>query len=158
MSTDPERPELPSDEEIEARLAKIRDNLGVDLDDVDSKLDDILANTRADRLDEEEHDAYQQKLDELDEKIRKAKATRATSEPKRDSFSGGLDQKSSLSMGLGLTLAYTIIGAPIVGYGAGLLMNKLTGAQGWQIWLTLLGSIIGIGWVAMVTNRHGNRL
>ena len=89
--------------------------------------------------------------------MKKAKQSRAATQPKQNTLSGSLDQKSSLSMGMGFTLAYTIVGTPILGYGIGLLINKLTHTDGWQIWLALLGSVIGIGWVVMITNRHGDR-
>ncbi len=160
MSHEPEKPELPSDDEIEARFQKIRENLHPDLEDVDLQLAGILDNTKADRIEDDEHAAYHAKLDDIDAKLAKAKQAKdvATNKAKDTSISGSLDQKGSLSMGLGLSMAYTIIGAPILGYLAGLGINKLTGTQGWQIWLTLLGSIIGIGWVATVTNRNQDRL
>ena len=148
-----------SDEEIEARFARIKQGLSTDLEDVDDKLSEILANTKAERLKDEEHEAYMGKLSDIDAKIQDAKLKydKARKPANDGSLSGSMDQKSSMTMGMGISLAYTIIGAPIVGYGLGILINKLTHTQGWEIWLTLGGSILGIVWVVMVTNRHGNK-
>lgn len=160
MSHEPEKPELPSDDEIEARFNKIREGLSSDLDDIDLKLEKILANTNVDdeKVAEEEHEQFDQRIRDLEHKVKTAQngANQATSSS--GSLSGSLDQKSSLSTGLGLSLAYTIIGAPLLGYAVGLGINKLTGTQGWQIWLTLIGSVIGIGWTMMVVNRNNDRL
>ncbi len=157
MSEEPEKPNLPTDEEIEARFSKIRENLTADVDDVDDKLEGILKNTKVDRLDESEHDEYLSKLDEMDAKLKHARETQQKAQPKHNTLSGSLDPKSSVAMGMGLSLAYTIIGSPIVGFGAGLLINKATGTQGWQIWMTLIGFMIGMGYVVMVQKRHGDR-
>ena len=74
MSHDPDKPEMLSDEEIEARFARIKQGLSTDLDDVDDKLSEILANTKAERLKEEEHEAYMGKLSDIDAKIQDAKS------------------------------------------------------------------------------------
>ena len=157
MPNEPEKPELPSEDEIEARFNKIRENLHPDLDDVDLKLAGILDNTKVEPIPESEHDEYRSKLAELDEKMKQAKQNRDKGKPSTmsGSISGSLDQKSSVSMGLGFMLAYTIVGTPLLGFGVGILINKVTHTDGWQIWLTLLGSVIGLSWVIMVTNRHG---
>ena len=157
MSEEPEKPNLPSDEEIEARFSKIRENLTTDVDDVDEKLGHILAGTHVDRLDEAEHDEYLSKLADVDAKLKQARQSQENTKPKHESLTGSLDQKSSVAMGMGLSMAYTIIGSPIVGYGIGLLVNKVTGTQGWQIWLTLIGFVIGLGYVVIVQKRHGDR-
>ena len=57
MPNEPEKPEMPSEDEIEARFNKIRENLHPDLEDVDLKLAGILDDTKVDRLAEEEHEA-----------------------------------------------------------------------------------------------------
>lgn len=158
MTNEPEKPELPSDDEIEARFSKIRENLTVQLDDVDHKLDGILDKTVADGIPQEEHEAYSDRISQLENKIKQAKTGYRDPSVDKASLSGSLDQKSSLSTGLGLSLAYTIIGTPMLGYGVGLLINKATGTQGWHIWLTLIGSVIGIGWTIMVVNRNNDRL
>ncbi len=160
MSQDPEKPELPSDEEIEARFHKIRENLSTDLDDIDLKLEKILSDTNVDdqKVAPEEHEQYDQRIRDLEHKVKTAQNAANTTTSSSGSLSGSLDRKGSLSTGLGLSLAYTIIGTPLLGYAVGLGINKLTGTQGWQIWLTLIGSVIGIGWTMMVVNRNNDRL
>jgi hypothetical protein len=150
--------QLPSDEEINARFEKLKESLKIELDDVDGKLSNILGATEAPRVPEEVHEEMLSKVEQIEARAAKAKQVYDQTKPQDNSLSGGLDKKTSLSMGLGLMMAYTIIGMPMAGFGLGLLINKATGTQGWQIWLTLIGSIIGIGWVIMVSNRQANRL
>jgi F0F1-type ATP synthase assembly protein I len=150
--------QLPSDEEINARFEKLKESLKVDLDDIDGKLAHILEETEAPKVPDDLQDEVSRKLDALEARAAKAKQTLDKTKPQANSLSGGMDQQSALGMGMGLTLAYTIIGTPLLGYGAGMLINKSTGTNGWQIWLTLLGAVIGIGWVILVTSRNANRL
>ena len=156
MSED--RPELPSDEEIRARLDRVREVIKPELEDVDPKLESILEATRAEKLSDEEHDAFHAKLAEMETRAATVKRMHESTKAKDNSLSGSLDQKSSLGMGMGLMLAYTIIGAPMVGYGIGLLINKTTGTQGWHIWTTLIGGCIGIAWTVMVTTRNADKM
>jgi F0F1-type ATP synthase assembly protein I len=150
--------QMPTDDEINARFEKLKEKLHVDLEDVDGKLEHILSETEAPRVPDTVHDEMLSKLDAIEQRAASAKQTLDKTKPQANSLSGGMDQKSALGMGLGLTMAYTIVGTPLAGYGIGLLINKSTGGNSWHIWLTLLGSVIGIGWVAMVANRHANRL
>jgi F0F1-type ATP synthase assembly protein I len=150
--------QLPTDDEINARFEKLKEKLHVDLEDVDDKLEQILSGTEVPKVPETVHDEMLSRLESIEQRAASAKQTLDKTKPQSNSLSGGMDQKSALGMGMGLTMAYTIVGTPLAGYGAGLLINKATGANGWQIWLTLLGAIIGIGWVAMVSSRHADRL
>jgi F0F1-type ATP synthase assembly protein I len=149
---------LPSDAEIADRLNRIKENLYPELEDVDSKLQDILDGTEAPRIPESVHDDAFSKLEAIEKRAASAKVTLDKMKPQSDTITGGLDKKTSVGMGLGFTMAYTIIGTPLAGYAVGLIINKLTGAKGWEIWLVLGGGILGIIWVALVASRNADRM
>lgn len=151
---------LPSDDEIKARFDRIKEGLDPgEFIDADSKLDEILSRTGGERIPETEMEAYERKLNELEAKMQQAKqaTNKATGKAKDDSMSGSLDRGTAVGMGFGLTLAYTIVGMPIAGYFLGKLINSLTGKSGFEVWLTIIGGIIGVAWVSMVASRNANR-
>lgn len=153
---------IPSETEIEGRFDAIKAKLDplTQNPELDAKVSEFLdrhaetSNSFSDSV----HPELDDKLASMQQRLDSAKSTYEQTKPKANSVSGGLDQKTSLGMGLGLSMAYTIIGAPLVGYGLGLLLNKLTGNPGWHIWTTLIFSIIAIGWVAMIGSKTNDRL
>jgi tetrahydromethanopterin S-methyltransferase subunit G len=155
-----ETPPMPSDNEIKARFDRIKENLDPgEFIDVDSKLEEILSRDEKVTLPQSEMDEYERKLSELEEKVKQAQAAKAKATGKAEdgSMSGSLDRGTAVGMGFGLTLAYTIVGTPIAGYFLGKLINSLTGRNGFEIWLTIIGGIIGVAWVSMVATRNANR-
>ncbi|HLO98448.1 MAG TPA: hypothetical protein VK171_07630 [Fimbriimonas sp.] len=152
MSVEPEKPEMPSDQEIEERFSKIKENLTVNLDDVDPKLAEILENTTASEFIEPIQSDAEQKLSEVEARFEALKEQRDAALRKAKlgdgSLTGSLDTDTTNKMGMGFVMAYTIIGLPLVGYGIGLLINKFSGASGWHIWTTMGFSILAIVWVA----------
>ncbi len=163
MSEENQIPSLPSDDEIQARFDEIKAKLApvAENSELDARVEAFLGQEPVGPIPtemEQEADRVQAKLDGIDNRLNKAKQTYQNTKPKPNSVSGGLDQKTALGMGLGLSMAYTIIGAPLVGYGLGLLLNKATGNPGWHIWTTLIFSVIAIGWVAMIGSRNNDRL
>lgn len=155
-----ETPPLPTDKEIKARFDRIKENLDPgEFIDADSKLEEILSRSEPTKIPKSEIDEYEQKLNLLDEKMRVAKAAKAKATGKVEdaSLSGSFDRGTAVGMGFGLTLAYTIVGMPIAGFFLGKLLNNLTGKEGFHIWLTIFGGIIGIWWVSMVATRNANR-
>ena len=158
-----ENEQLPSDEEIQARFEAIKAKLEplAENPELDARVAAFLGQEPVEHVPTElelEAARVKAELDGIDGRLNKAKQTYQNTKPKPNSVSGGLDQKTALGMGLGLSMAYTIIGAPLVGYGLGLLLNKATGNPGWHIWTTLIFSVIAIGWVAMIGSRNNDRL
>lgn len=154
---------MPSDEEIAQRFEEIKSKLAPlsENPELDSRVEAFLGQEPVASPPTEleiEAERMASKLNGLDERLNAAKQTYQSTKPQPNSISGGLDQKTALGMGLGLSMAYTIIGAPLAGYGLGLLMNKVTGSVGWQVWTTLIFSIIAIGWVAMIGSKNNDRL
>lgn len=163
MVEDNDVSEVPSDDDIQARFDAIKAKLEpiAENPELDARVEAFLGQEPIAKVPTEielEAERVAAKLNGLDEWLNSAKQTYQNTKPKPNSISGGLDQKTALGMGLGLSMAYTIIGAPLVGYGLGLLINKLTGNPGWHIWTTLIFSVIAIAWVAMIGAKTNDRL
>jgi len=151
LSEEPEEseiPPLPSDDEIEARLSRaIKDAesfmgpISVAGSESPEELEDAPMESprRASRFDEvdAEFDEHIQKFD------RRAKVSiqgRRKQESYRKSQSTQ-DGESAKGLGEGLTVAYVIIGFPLLGAGLGWL---LSGGRDTQNWMAL-GVVIGMG-------------
>ncbi len=153
---------MPSEAEIEERFEAIKAKLDpiAHNPELDAKVSEFFGRQaeNSEISSDSVHPELDEKLASMQQRLESAKNTYEQTKPKANSVSGGLDQKTSLGMGLGLSMAYTIIGAPLVGYGLGLLLNKLTGNPGWHIWTTLIFSVIAVCWVAMIGSRTNDRL
>jgi F0F1-type ATP synthase assembly protein I len=147
MSNEPELPPLPSDDELNARFDKLREGFKTDVTNIDDKLEGILEETKVKFDATEADDAVQGKLDEIEARTRAARHNLEKAKGRTDSITGSLDIKTSRSTGYGLMYAYALAGGPMLGFGVGLLINRFTGTQGWQIWLTLFGAAFGLWWV-----------
>jgi len=163
MNDENQIPEIPSEEDIQARFDSIKAKLDplTENPELDARVEAFLGQEPIAPVPTElelEAERVAKKLNGLDERLNKAKTTYQNTKPSPNSVSGGLDQKTALGMGLGLSMAYTIIGAPLLGYGLGLLINNATGNPGWHIWTTLIFSIIAVAWVAMIGSRNNDRL
>jgi F0F1-type ATP synthase assembly protein I len=68
-------------------------------------------------------------------------------EAKKDDYKG---------LGYGLAIAYTLVGPLIVGWFAGMLIDKARGSGTlWQTWLTIGGMILGfIGAIVIISRSH----
>ena len=141
MSSDPQKPELPSDADIEARFSKIKENLTVDLDDVDDRLDGILSNTKAPKI---ETDEFDEKLHALEAKAQAMKQRRESQKVQAEKEIKSV-QDANQGLGMGMTIAYTIIGMPLVGGFLGLLLNKATGGTAWLPLCAMIGMFGGLG-------------
>lgn len=152
MSDEPIKPELPSDEEIEARFSKIKENLTIELDDADEKLAAILDKTYAPKIETDELDermvSLEAKAQQLKEK-REAQKKQANKEMK-------LSQDSAQGLGMGMTIAYVIIGVPLAGGLLGLLLNKLTGSPIWLVIFGMGGMVLGLGFAVFLATKNNN--
>ncbi len=65
-----------------------------------------------------------------------------------------LDAESTRGLGVGLTIAYAIIGVPLVGFGAGWLLDRaMGGGTLWQALGTVFGAVAAIAYAVKVTSR-----
>ncbi|MFW5697189.1 MAG: hypothetical protein ACOCX1_01360 [Fimbriimonadaceae bacterium] len=66
-------------------------------------------------------------------------------------------QESSKGLGVGLTVAYVIIGVPLVGFGVGFLIDRATGSEIWGSTLGLLGAFAGVALTIYIVNRSNQQ-
>jgi F0F1-type ATP synthase assembly protein I len=139
---------LPSDLEIASRLEAVRDKLKVDLTDADEKLADIL---HAASIAPPE-DVDQAKLHELSAKADALKNKRSAqmAEAARESR---IAQDSSQGLGAGISIAYTILGVPLVGGIIGVVLKNQTGNPVWVSVCGLAGMVLGLFGAYFVAKR-----
>lgn len=146
MSDDNQR--LPTDLEIAARLEAVRDKMKVDLTDADEKLSKILeASTTP--LPE---DIDQARLRELAAKADalKNKRNAQIAEQARESR---IAQDSSQGLGAGISIAYTILGLPLIGGIIGVVLKNQTGNPVWVSVFGLAGMVLGLFGAYFVAKR-----
>src|SRR5476651_1260360 len=113
MADESDRPGLPSDEDIKARFGKIREELkGMELPELPddeglrAKIEHVTNQTSSFKM-----------PDPPEIKFNRPKG------PKTDGTPGNYNYKS---LGLGMSAAYSLIGAMIVGFGLGWVFDKAT--------------------------------
>jgi F0F1-type ATP synthase assembly protein I len=150
MSDEPIKPQMPSDEEIEARLSKIKENLTTDLDDADERLAGILDKTHVPKI---ETDEFDDKLKALEAKAQdlKEKRERQKIQAEKEIQS---TQESNAGLGMGMTIAYVIIGVPVAGGLIGMLLNKLTGSTFWLTLFGMGGVVLGLGFAVYLATKN----
>lgn len=139
---------LPSDLEIATRLEAVREKLKVDLTDADEKLADILESATVPIPE----DPDQAKLEELHAKVEQLKSKRQAqvAEAARESR---IAQDSNQSLGAGISIAYTILGIPLVGGIIGVILKNQTGNPVWVSVGGLVGMVLGLVGAYFVAKR-----
>ena len=138
-------PEPPSDEELQARLRKL---LGEDGSEED--------------LTEEEVDELELKLREMDDKITEARSRAALPDVPEWNYRRKQEKQPEKTeyggLGVGLSIAYTIIGFPLLGYGVGYLLQRLTGSAFWPSTLAMSGMVLGVAVAVFMLSKTQNKL
>lgn len=159
----------PSLDEIESRLQSALERAkraGLPTDGEDDPLDAKAARLErleasldagtGTRMPSAEETALDGPLREVEEKVRGVQMRRERMDAEVDRIRKG-DQESARGLGTGLTAAYALIGLPMVGAGAGYLLNKATGGNAWLPIFAILGMVAGIWWVLRLTNAQDRR-
>lgn len=149
MSNQPEKPKLPSDEEIEARFSKIKENLTVELDDADTKLAEILGNTTVPKV---EAPDFEDRLHALEDKAKHLKERRQSQKVQAEKEIRSV-RDANQGLGMGMTIAYTILGMPLAGGCLGLLLNKVTNGTAWLPLCSLIGMVAGLSFAIFLLYR-----
>lgn len=148
-----EAPPLPTDEEIEARLSKV-------IKDAEDFLGPIRHDPLAVMEEEEENKSpfgdfdpeFNDRLDGFSKKVDKVKASREEQERDKARRQKG-ERDSSRGLGVGLTIAYMIIGLPLLGAGIGWLVDGRTGGTTWIGIGTVIGGVLGVLAAISIMNR-----
>ena len=144
-------PEGPSDDDIASRLRRVRDELS-EMEGLpelpDEKIPEIGALPPAPDFDA--------KLRDLEARAQAAKDRRevkASTERKQLARSA----EDARGLGMGMAVAYTIIGLPIAGIGIGWLIDQSQGTTIFRGFGAVIGSILGIVGAMLMLNRNQNR-
>lgn len=150
MSVEPEKPELPSDQEIEERFSKIKENLTANLDDVDARLGEIINGTKAPEIDTDDLD---HRLDELGKKAEALKQKKQAADVEAQK-QVRMTQDANAGLGMGLTIAYAILGVPLAGAIVGVVLKNSTGNPVWMPVFTLAGLVFGVLTAVILIQRN----
>lgn len=145
---------LPSDESIEARFGRIRDQLqseAMNLSEIPSEVNGPLVAPLPDV----------DKLAELDRKAEELRTRAGESKrrlevaTKRDEKTLKSEQEAARGLGFGLQVAYTIIGMPLLGAAIGYGIDTATGNTIWKGNVSLLFMAIGVAWAIYILQVKG---
>ena len=67
------------------------------------------------------------------------------------------DGRANKGLGVGLAIAYTLLGLPMAGLGIGFLLDRMLGATIWKGIGTVVGAAGGIAFAVMMLNRENSR-
>ena len=159
----------PSLDEIEARLQGALDRAkgslhpdseGSDPLDAEAarleRLEAAIDTGTGTRMPTPEETALDGPMREVEAKVRDVQERRSRMDAEIDRQRRG-DQESARGLGTGLMAAYALIGLPMVGAGAGYLLNRVTGGNAWLPIFAILGMVAGIWWVLRLTGAQDRR-
>lgn len=103
--------------------------------------------------------------DEMDERLRKieqaskeakAKYLQTRPEDVRESLKPKAERRESSNkgLGLGMVVAYAIIGVPVMFYGIGFLIDQQMKTEYWKSGLTMLGLVAALAWTIYTVQKH----
>jgi F0F1-type ATP synthase assembly protein I len=131
-----DRPETPEEDPFEA---------------VVRQMEEQAANLKAELppdLDEE----FDERMRSLDQKVAAQKAVRDNVK-KEEARKTQLDRDATRGLGIGLNVAYALIGLPLVGAGLGWFLDKQTGASFWTGLCVVGGLIFAIAYTVLLMNQ-----
>ncbi len=117
-----------------------------DKDPIDAITDE--ANAKVEKIDDEFH----AKAEELHARAAKLKRTMEVKQ-ERQTEERRSDGESARGLGIGLTVAYAIIGTPLLGFGIGYLIDGNSTVKTWSGILGMIGAFAGVGYCVYILNR-----
>lgn len=130
-------------------LPEPEDPIEKGLQDLQRQADELKVESKGDQIDAE----FEERMRKLEAKVQESKAVRESEqrEKKRQLAS---DRESARGLGVGLSIAYTIIGLPLFGYGVGYLIDNATGGDAAKGIAMMIGAVAGIGMAFVILNRQ----
>jgi F0F1-type ATP synthase assembly protein I len=127
------------------------DELELKLRDLDARLDAAKDQRREKEglFDRE----FEQRLEKLHDKADQAKAVN-DSVKREQERNWAAERSSARGLGIGLTVAYTIVGLPLVGAGVGWLIDRSLGTSGAVAIGVVAGAALGMVMALMMLNRQ----
>ena len=157
----PDEPKQESEEELERRLRRLLGEAEND-DDADAielkllDLDSKLAATQEERKagDAMFDAAFEERLNALHKRVDDVKSKKE-SDARETSRSQVVSRDTARGLGIGLTIAYTITGVPLIGAVIGWVIDNRLGTKVWIGICTLIGATLAVG-VAVVLLKRGS--
>lgn len=130
MTDEPRDPTPEADDNIAMQMARAREKLEAIEDNFEGRLKD-LEDRSADA-----RDRFEKKKKIEDQRIRS-------------------EGEAARGAGVGLSVAYTILGLPLFGFGVGYLVDRFAIGKGtqWQSILGLIGAFVGVGMAVWMLQR-----
>jgi F0F1-type ATP synthase assembly protein I len=97
-------------------------------------------------------DEFDARLSALEENARNTKS-RIEATKQQEQRALDADRSSARGLGFGLSIAYTIIGFPMLGAGVGWLIDRQNGTNNWMGLMTVLGAGLGVFAAILMLNR-----
>jgi F0F1-type ATP synthase assembly protein I len=150
-------------EPLEERLRRAVADLdtGFDIDagestllEIEDRINAISEEHRQKLSSDEEFEARMAALHAKVDRIQSARKATIRNEKKKQASDG----KAAAGMGIGLSIAYTIIGCPIVGYGIGYLIDMQMGTTTARSYAAMVGIIIGMGAAFYLIQKSNSQL
>ena len=98
---------------------------------------------------------FADRLKSLEDRAAQSKSRRET-QAKQKAREDKSSAEAAKGLGVGLTVAYAILGMPLAGLGIGWLIEKMGGPAGWQSGLIVLGAVLGGVFAILVVNKTQN--
>ena len=137
---------LPDDEDIRVRFERVRAELA------DVKMPELPNVEDATTGRSPDLTQLDQQFEELDQRVTESKTKREGVQAAKQKLQLS-DQQSSRGLGLGLAIAYMIIGLPLAGVAIGWLIDRQLHTNSWKGILTVVGLGIGITMTVLYQNR-----
>lgn len=158
MTDGPEGKGIDPEDELEERLRlAIRSDVLPDADEAMSNLYDLegkvsRASDQSDVSLEEAEAEFQKRLKEIESRASVAKAERdAKLQEKARQVKS--DRDVNRGLGVGMSVAYTILGVPMFGIGVGYLVDRSLGTDFWKGVGALVGATVGVAMALYILNR-----
>jgi F0F1-type ATP synthase assembly protein I len=98
-------------------------------------------------------DEFEERFKNLESRVGNTQQRRAEEKKQADRKLHS-DAQAAKGAGVGLTIAYAILGLPMMGALIGYLIDKELGTNLWKGILTLIGAVIGVTFAVVVANRR----
>lgn len=130
-------------------LPEKEDRIEQGIQDLQRQADELKVESKGEQIDAE----FEERMRKLEERVQESKTVREAlqRETKRQLQS---ERESARGLGIGLSIAYTIIGLPLFGYGVGYLIDQSTGGQAAKGIAMMIGAIAGIAMAFVMLNRQ----
>ncbi len=122
-------------------------------DEVEARFQALDKKFDEDRIELPNTDEFEERFRKLESQVGDSKSKRAEQD-RQAARRQKSDSEAARGAGIGLTVAYAILGTPMMGALIGYLMDREFGTNLWKGVLTLLGAVIGVTFAVVTTNRR----